>query len=128
MKCRFPGNLVGSIKRTILFHGLFMNQQGMYLFHIVILVLGSIVCMIKKIIKLLLPKIQLLACQVTKNDLDGFGSFPLSSISDDGYAVGAINAIDVLELAGINSIPFPMKIADMNIDSNPVIMIVKLKK
>lgn len=63
-----------------------------------------------------------------KNDLDGFGSFPLSSISDDGYAVGAINAIDVLELAGINSIPFPMKIADMNIDSNPVIMIVKLKK
>ena len=65
------------------------------------------------------------------NDLDGFVNFPLSNISPDGYAIGAIQAVNVMNWMDSTKHTPPASILNMkelNMSSNPLIMIVKLKK
>jgi hypothetical protein len=65
------------------------------------------------------------------NDIDGFVNFPLSSINPEDYAIGAIQAVNVVNWMDStkNATPASIKnIKELNMSSNPLIMIVKLKK
>lgn len=64
------------------------------------------------------------------NDLDGFINFPLSTISPDGYAIGAVQAVDIIHWmdSAKRSAPENIRnINNLNMYSNPLVMIVKLK-
>jgi len=64
------------------------------------------------------------------NDIDGFINFPLSTINPDGYAIGAVQALDVIRWMDSTKISAPAGIPNidkLNEYSNPLVMIVKLK-
>ena len=65
-----------------------------------------------------------------ENDIDCFVSFPLSSINPDGYAIGAVEAGDVIQWMDSTRMAPPEEIAYSNKlseNANPLIMIVKIK-